>query len=84
MKNLFFVFLLLGSFAFASNTGTIESNITLENMAVPVETIFESTLACGFDVSWETDGPYGSGSSWFDCDGWSMQDIMDHIMEVFF
>lgn len=76
MRNLFFAFLLLGSFAFASHTGIG----AMEND----QTTLESGLLCGFDISWETDGPYGSGSSWFDCDGWSMEDIMSHILEAFF
>ncbi|MEL4307936.1 hypothetical protein [Joostella sp. CR20] len=75
MKNLFFalVFMLIGTFAFGGNMNSSS-----------VEVDLNEDLVCGFELSWQTDGPYGSGSSWFDCDGWDMDDIMYMIEEMFF
>lgn len=88
MKNVFFAlaFMLISSFAFASSAEveTIEENVAIENVLTIDALTLENEMMCGFEFSWETDGPYGSGSSWFDCNGWTMDDIFTHILDVFF
>jgi len=98
MKNVFFAFafMLIGTFAFASNAEVeiIEENVVIENVVIEnvvienvltiEEVSLEDEMVCGFGVSWDT-SEHGAGSAWFECDsGTTMGDILNVILSLFF